>query len=194
MSNPTPPTSTALWLGIGLVLSLAINTFFIGLAVGGKLTSDRWTDGMRDRLGLEAGPRGGPHQGMPPDLDPRALTRMLPESAREEIRGLLAERGPEIRDLFENSMRTRAMAFDAMRAEPFDQAALVEAFAASRQADSTANQAIHDLTVEIVAGLTNEERAQIGTDLGQRFPDMHERRDRRERRRDQRRPPPDDTD
>jgi len=192
MSNPSPPTRTALWLGIGLVLSLALNTFFIGLATGGKLASDRWANGLRDRLGIEAGMRGGPHQGMPPELDPRALARMMPDSAREDVRGLLAERGPEIRDLFENSMRTRALAFDAMRAEPFDQAALVEAFGASRQADMAAEQAIHELIVEIVTGLSSEERAQIGTDLGQRFPDMHERR--RERRRDQRRPPPDDTD
>lgn len=186
-----------IWLGAALVLSLVVNTFFIGLMVGGKLTSERWASGLRDRLGAEAGIEGFGRFGMPPDLDPRGLTRMLPDSAREEARVKLEARGPEIRDLFVSSMEARGAALDAMRAEPFDPDALAAALAASRVADEAARTAVHELTVDIISDMTPEEREQIGTDLHERFPGRHEHHEWRDRRHErhfgrdgEHRPPP----
>lgn len=185
-----------IWIGIALVASLVVNTFFIGLMVGGKLTSERWVDGVRDRFGAEAGMEGFGRHGMPPDLDPRALARMLPESARDEARAMTEARGPEIRDLFMASMEARGAALDAMRAEPFDRDALATALATSREADEAARAAVHELTVDIIAGMSSEEREQIGMELYERFPGRHDRHDWRERHherhfdRDGRRPPP----
>jgi len=184
MSEQPRSGNPAIWLGVALVLSLVVNTFFIGLMVGGKLTPERWASGWRDRIGAEAGMDGFGRHGMPPDLDPRAMTRMLPESARDEARALLEERGPEIRDLFMASMEARGAALEAMRAEPFDRDGLAAALATSRDADEAARAAVHALTVDIIADMSPEERERIGMDLHERFPGRHERHDRRERRYD----------
>jgi len=175
------PISKAPWLAAALVLSLAVNTFFVGLVVGGKATSDRWAE----RLGVEM-PFGGPggHHRPPVDLDPRSFTRMLPESAREDARVVLEARREEVRELFRSAGEARASTFEAMRAEPFDPEALTEALSASRAADEAASAALHSMMVEIVSQMNAEDRAQIGADLHERFPDMHERRERRERRRE----------
>lgn len=196
MSDQPRSGNPAIWLGVALVLSLVVNTFFIGLMVGGRLTSERWASGLHDRFGAEAGIEGFGRFGMPPDLDPRAMTRMLPESARDEARAMLEARGPEIRNLFMASMEARGAALDAMRAEPFDRDALSTALATSRDADEAARAAVHALTVDIIADMSPEEREQIGMDLHERFPGRHERHERRDRferhfdRDDDRRPPP----
>lgn len=184
MSGQPRSGNPAIWLGVALVLSLVVNTFFIGLMVGGKLTSERWVSGLSGRDGMAMGIDGFGRFGMPPDLDPRAMTRMLPESAQDEARALLVERGPEIRELFITAMEARLAALDAMRAEPFDRDALAAALVASREADEAARAAVHRLTVDIVADMSPEEREQIGMELHERFPGRHERHDWRERRHD----------
>jgi len=182
MSDQPRSGNPAIWLGVALVLSLVVNTFFIGLMVGGKLTSERWASGWRDRIGAEAGVDGFGRHGMPPDLDPRALARMLPQSARDEARAMTEARGPEIRDLFMASMEARGAALEAMRAEPFDRDDLAAALVASREADEAARAAVHGLTVDIIADMSPEEREQIGMELHERFPGRHERHGWRERR------------
>jgi len=178
---PKLPGGITPWLGAGLVLSLAINAFFVGIVVGGKGAADRWDIRLADQLGMEArhGPPG--RIGGAPDLDPRSFARMLPDSAREDARAIIEVRGPEIREHFRAAMEARLATFEAMRADPFDRDALVQSLAASREADAVAETAVHSLVVEIVAGLSPEERAQIGEDLGDRFPEYHERHQRRDR-------------
>lgn len=188
MTDRTPPRGIGLWLGAGLVISLAVNMFFLGLIMGGRLSSDRWAD----RLGERAGWLGeGPHRGGP-DLDPRSLTRMLPESAQGEAQALFEANRVELRTLFGESLAARAAAYDAMRADSFEREALEEALAASIAADAAARSAVHDLTVELIADLTPEERARIGEDIEERFPRMHDRHRRGDRLHDRRRPPPGD--
>ena len=194
MSDQSRPRVPAMWLGVALLLSLAVNTFFVGLVMGSRATSERWVDRIGSRLGLahHVDPRG--LHGMPPALDPRHIGRVLPESAHERAREIFEARAPEIHGLFEEAAIARVTAYDAMRAEPFDREALEAAFTASRVADQAAAAAVHDLTAEIVSRLTPEERAAIETEIGHRFPEMHHWRDRRDhfermRERRERRPP-----
>ncbi len=182
--------SSALWLGLVLVVSLAVNAFFLGHVVGGRATSEQWGPRIGSRLGLEH--PGDPRGGMPPELDPRRLGRMLPESAREGARDILEARGPRIRNLFEQAAIARIAAYDLIKAEPFDRAALEDALARSRAADEAASAAVHDVVAEIISGLSPEERASLGDDLANRFPDMRgldDPRRRFDRMRDHRPPP-----
>jgi len=184
MTDPAKVSTTTLWLGVALVVSLVVNTFFIGLAVGGRLTADHWGGGERQVTGAYD------RHGIPPDLDPRAILRVLPESAQDDAKALLDARSDEIRSLFVTSMQARSAAFDAMRADPFDREALEQALAASRQADETARAAVHELMVDMIAGMTPGERAQVIEDMGERAPHLHDWRERHDRWRDRDRPPP----
>ena len=175
------PGAIVPWLGLGLVLSLALNMFFIGTAVGGRAASEGWAARRGGHFGAEMPMPPPRHHRGGPNLDPRAFARMLPESARDDARTAFEARAPEIRELFGAAMEARAAMLDAMRTEPFDSVALVEAMAASRAADEAAEAAIHNMVAEIVAGLSAEERALIGQDLRERFPEFHERRERRRR-------------
>ena len=90
--------------------------------------------------------------------------------------------GPKSEIYSELAMEARLATFETMRAEPFDRAGLVEVLAASRDADAVAETAVHSLVVEIVAGLSPEEREQISEDLRDRFPEFHERHQRQRER------------
>lgn len=186
-TNPSRPRSGAMWLGVALVLSLAVNTFFVGIMVGSRATSERWADGIRDRLGIEHSMDRRGMRGMPAELDPRRIGRMLPESARDGARQILEASEQEIRNTFERARQARLEAFDAMRAEPFVRAELEVALAASRASDQLAAELVHRVTTDIIAGLTAEERATLEQDMMRRHPGRHDRRDHYRDRREERR-------
>ncbi len=181
-----PSGGTSIWLIFGLVVSLAINTFFIGAMVGGRASTERWTDWISRHGGMEHGDRFG--EGRPGGMfDPRDLIAVLPESARADAIAVLEDQGPAIREMMRASGEARFASLEAMRASPFDAAALDAAFAESRQADMALLVALHEAMGEIVTDLTPEERAHMIEELDERVPGYHHRdrsrRDRGERRR-----------
>lgn len=172
---------TSVWLIFGLVVSLALNTFFIGAMVGGRASSERWAEW----IGRQGGPEPsrdwgqGRHGG---SFDPRDLVRVMPDSARDDAIAILEDQGPAIREMLQASGEARFAALEAMRATPFDVEALDTAFAQSRAADEELLGAIHGTMRDMVAGLTPEERAYMVEQLDERVPDFHHRgRHRRDR-------------
>ncbi len=180
----TPSGGTGIWLIFGLVLSLALNAFFIGAVVGARASSDRWLDRVSAHGGIDRDSEYGP--GRPGEMfDPRDLVRVLPDSARADAIAVLDEQGPVIRQMMRASGEARIASLEVMRATPFDAVALEDAFALSRQADAALSLTIHETMAALIADLTPEERAVMNEQLRERVPDFHRRSHRRREQREE---------
>jgi len=178
----------SVWIGVALILSLAINTFFIGTYVGGRAFERTQESGWEEGAGLRGGPGRGPgHLPVPSELDPRQFVRLLPDDARDEARQILDDRGPEIRELLDASGAARYAAYDLLQQPEFDRPAIADAFAVSRAADQELIEEIHAMVVEIMAGLTPEQRAAVEEQMDDHLIDRSERRERFRRRHEGRR-------
>jgi len=146
---PPQPPRAGRGIRIALAVSLALNVAVAGL-VGGAL------------LG-----RGGPED--PPalrmlGLGPFALA--LPADGRDQLRGRLEEMTPDLR-----AERTRiGMSLrhvqGALLAEPFDRDAAARALAGSREAAMTLQASGHAALLEMLQGMSAEERALVARRLG----------------------------
>ena len=170
-----------LWIGVALVLSLAVNTFFLGTYVGGRAHNEGWVGGNPSHMGPN-GPRGpeGPESSFPfpREFDPRFLARILPDEAQDEAMGVLQSREPEIRALLDAAGAARHEAFAHMHGEEFDRDAMTEALAKSRAADLELSEAVHATVLEVLAGLNQEQRAALQDRMDERYQDRRERRER----------------
>ena len=114
MSAPVSPTATGRWVKIALVVSLALNLLVVGLIAGAMIRHDREERGERDRARVET-PRDfvrSPFLGALEPDERRAVGREL--MAAE---GSIRENRAELRARFERLL-------EAIRAEPFDRAAV----------------------------------------------------------------------
>ena len=133
-------------LSIALFVSLALNVFVAGWAVGHGF-----------------GPRGGP--GGPDEAGLRIgierVLRVLPAEDRQVVRGLFEERRPLIRQQFEALREARKKVADVLRAEPFDQAAFEQAYGEMRQRSAGVQDAIHAVIVAAVPKLSPAGRLEL---------------------------------
>ncbi len=188
MSDSGPMSGGRLWLGVALVLSLAVNTFFVGIGVGRRAHTEGWTHNMHERMteehlsGSEV-PFG--HFPTSFHLDPRHLGRALPEGeARDRAVAIMEVHQDRIRELLDEAGAARFEAIETLRADEFDEDALAEAFAVSRAADDAVAAAVHALVVEMTSSMSPAERAVMEERMGQRMRDHQRRREHFERRRD----------
>jgi uncharacterized membrane protein len=108
---PVPPTSTSRGVKIALALSVALNLAVAGLAAGAWL-------------------RDGPHGGMPRDLSFGPFSAALDDADRKSIRRSLLERVGEFREQRKAARAEFETLLLALRAVPFDPAAMQAALAA----------------------------------------------------------------
>jgi uncharacterized membrane protein len=133
-----PPTSGR-WMRILLVLSLTANLLIVGLAAGAA-----WRHG---------GERGGRDFGFGP------LTEAMSFTDRKALRDAFLEKHPDAR------AERRAMRADfealivALRAEPFDAAAVESAVATIARRNAELLETGRNLVVAHLAAMTAEERA-----------------------------------
>ena len=138
MTDTAPPTPRlSLTLRIVFALSLALNLLVIGAIAGA------WWRG---------GPPGGPGQ----VGQVAALYRALPDDVRRSLRGEM--RGVTDRDDL-RAMRARGPLLAALRADPFDPAAVEAILAAQAQTMGEMHRRMRAAWLDRVAAMTPQERA-----------------------------------
>ena len=133
---------------VALLSSLALN-----LILGGWLMSRAaW------------GPRNLPHAQhatLPHLADLRAFRRALPEARQAAVDRSVDRHRPAMRERVGGLFAARRAVRAAMRAEPFDRAALDAAFAQLRQAESEAAESAQTLMGDVFEAATPVERAAL---------------------------------
>jgi uncharacterized membrane protein len=108
---PAPPAPSGRGLKIALAVSVALNLAVAGLVAGA------W---MKD----------GPSRGMPRDLSFGPFSEALSQEDRRALRKALADRAPGFREARVAAQEEFAALLAALRASPFDPAAMQSALAA----------------------------------------------------------------
>lgn len=124
----------------GLLVSIAINLFFIG--------------GIAYRVANFQGERSG--RPLPPNVG--WVVRDLDESRRTELEPQLRASFEEINPIRREMIEAQRQVNSLMSAQPFDAAALDAAFAALREANIRYQSLSHEQTSELFGLLTEEER------------------------------------
>lgn len=122
MTEPATRPSTAAWVKVVLALSLAVNLAVIGIIAGAVAK-----DGPRER-------------GMPRDLSFGPFSEALSREDRRALRLAFLDRAPEFRAGRKDAKAEFSAVIAALRADPFDPAALQLALATieKRNADRLA--------------------------------------------------------
>lgn len=127
------------WLKLVAALSLVLNFAVIGLAAGVALRADDW--------------RG--HRG---SMSMRHLMRALPENISTERREQIERTREQVSALRRARSDARSAAIEEIGRPALDRAALEAAFGAMRASSLEYREASHRLMVEVISGLSDEER------------------------------------
>lgn len=149
MADETGKTGSNRKLKILLAVSLALNLGIAGL-VGGVMLRD-------------GPPRGGKDFGLGP------LSEALSHEDRKALRKSFVERHPDIRGDRKEMQAEFAAVVAALRAEPFDPAALDQALAAVAARNQTLLDSGRLLVAERLKAMTAEERAAFAERLEKRI-------------------------
>jgi uncharacterized membrane protein len=117
LTEPLPRPATATWVKVVLALSLAINLAILGVVAGA------WIKVSPDRSG-----GGGPRE-----LSFGPFSEALTRQDRRALRAAFMERAPEFRAAREATRDEFEALLSALRAAPFDPAALSPVLAAIEQ-------------------------------------------------------------
>lgn len=138
-------TRKARWPKILLIVSLAVNVIVIGLFAGHMIQSEPKSRGSERQINW--------------------IIKLVPEAQRDATK----EHFREIRDEVRASYRQRGdhlMAIAAaIKAEPFDQAALEAALQVRRDGSAARQELVQSHLVELLAGFTAEERAEFAENM-----------------------------
>lgn len=137
------------WLTVGLIVSIAVNLLFVGIAIG-RSSDPAWSRNVDPSFGFSQ------------------ILRTLPEERRREIVrdvNLRAAR-PPVRDM----RRAQREANAAMVAEPFDAEGLEDALAELRELMAEGQQKSHIALVSIMTRLTDAERQLVLEEMRRRGP------------------------
>lgn len=138
-------------LRVALAISVALNLLIVGLVAGAVL---------RD---------GGPRGRMMGDLGFGPFTEALSGADRDALRQAFLARMPDMRDMRRQMRADFAALLDALRAEPFDAAALRAAMEAQSARMGERLQVGQDLLLERLAAMTPEARAAFADRLEARL-------------------------
>ena|SRR5262245_13654394 len=142
-----------------IVGSLALNLFGIGAIAADAI--------MDDGHGGLFGGHGRPPRfmGLP---SPRELREVLPEADRAKLDELLKANRDRFHQRLDAMFAARQRVADAIKAEPFDRANLVTAFAALREQEAGMAAGAQEWLVEFIAGLDPDGRAKVAELLTRR--------------------------
>ena len=157
MTDLPPNTETAGRAGRGLrwvlAVSVALNLAVVGLVAGAMLRE------------------GGPHGRMVRDLDFGPFTEALTEGDREALRRAFMARMPEMRDMRAAMRADFAALLAALRAEPFDAAALQGAVANQAGRMQRRLEVGQQIMLERIAAMTVADRRAFADRLEARLRD-----------------------
>lgn len=137
-------------LKLALMVSLAVNLFAVGVLAAG----------IWHRGGI--GPGGRLHADGPRGFEGPGLWRRALEGADEEAAEAVAARHRDgLRAIRREMAAAREATGMAMRADPFDRAALDEALARLRETDAARAQAVHAMMAEMLGAISAQGRAAV---------------------------------
>ncbi len=182
----------SVWVAGALLVSLAVNMlvagYFLGALSTGRLSGDeraaerhgqsesapqqgataqpsevaqsstRTSVASRDRQG-----RGGGFANVPNLNDPRRILRVLPPEARRRALRALRPRMPEMRASVRRMRESRRASVEILARSPYDAAAVQAAFDEVRSAVDAFQTLSQEAIMTIMATLSPEERALVGT-------------------------------
>lgn len=126
-------------LGGALLLSLAGNAFLGGWLIARPAPGDSGFQGQPMRQLI-------------------ARVRELPAEQRGEVRAVIRQHVPQLRDLAQANRDNRQQLLDELAREPLDAAAVERRFAQQREATATLQRAAQAMLLEIAGKLPVEQR------------------------------------
>lgn len=99
--------------------------------------------------------------GRPGGINPREFVRELPPEVREQVMAAFHNGSGEILQGMRGVMQSRRATIDALKAEPYDEAALLSALEAQRQAQLAVQANVHTKLVSVISQLEPEQRAKL---------------------------------
>lgn len=151
--GPDAPARPGRWLRIALVLSLMLNLLVLGAFVGRALRPDPF----------------GPRAVVLRDLSFGPYTDALSPADRDALRADFARRAPGLREALRLHREGQAAVLAALRAEPFDPAALDAALAEQARRLTERAAAARAVLVARIAAMPPEARAAYADRLAAAF-------------------------
>ena len=135
-----------------LVISLAVNLFFIGALAVGAITGHGF--GM---MGF-GGPHGSRLTGMPP---PRQLRAVLDEQGQQILATMLDARRDAFHANLDAMFNARQGVADALAAKPYDPAKVEAAMAVLRERETVMATGAQNMILELAEKLDDGQRAKV---------------------------------
>jgi uncharacterized membrane protein len=152
--DPEAKANLSRLLRILLIVSLALNMFFLG--AGAVLLGRMMTDGRPHRSPVHI------RSDFP---GPGRLMRTLPAETRARIEQQTKPEQAAMRAAITAAQKARREAFEAFSAEPFSAETLRQKLSAAEAADTQAVHTVHDMLTAAIMQLTPEERAKFVAEL-----------------------------
>ena len=140
-----------------LIISLIANALLVGFVLGGGLGAKQ--GGER----ADRGPNVGQEMGLA-----RSIERSLPKAEREEVRQAFRKAFSETRPQRRAIVRARRELVRLIRSEPYDQAAIDDAFSELREAEGESKARLHLELSKQLSNLSVEDRRAILRELSER--------------------------
>lgn len=172
----------ARWRGPTLFASVCLNLFLIGLMIGGAVPPrhrPHWLGGLPPRMAEM--PPHQPGQGMRPggpgregggggggQLAFRQAVQALPDADRRAFEEAMEAARTDIQASLRELRQARQRVHEAIRAEPFNKGAVLDALAEVRRRLEAIQQRQHAGTAEALAKLSPETRRQFADNLSNR--------------------------
>ncbi len=148
---------------MALFISIALNLIVLSMAVGAYIAGARLQRPVAEQM----------HPQLPRTPSSRAFMGALSPDARRAVRERLLQNGPALRAAREAALRARQHVFEVARQEPYDAAAVKQAFAAMRAADAALTTHFHDNVADALAQLSAVDR-RTALDAARALPDPPE--------------------
>jgi uncharacterized membrane protein len=150
--GPDSKITLSRFLRILLIVSLALNMFFLG---AGAVLIGRHMGGPPDR------PMGFFMKGRADFPGPGLMLRALPKETRERIEKEIAPEKAAMKAAMDASRQARRAAFAAFSAQPFSAETYRQKREAAEAADLATVRAVHAVLAKATAVMTPEERARL---------------------------------
>lgn len=155
MTESRDRRETIRWLGIALVLSLAINAFIIGVAVTRIIQ-------VRDFR------RPNPPPVVDALADSNRLLRGFPKERRDDLRRIVRGHGPKLKPHRDALDEARNALADAVAADPLDLPRIEAALTAIQDIRAAMRDSGRAVTLDLIAAMTPAERKALAERMDRR--------------------------
>jgi len=145
MTAPRRKRWMAVLLTASLVFNVFLGAFFLGRVVFDRHHHDGGNDGRRFTMRLEL----------------KAITKALPDEAREALYDHLRERGESMRPVFDDIRATRREIMELLAADTLDKSALADRLDHLRNELAKVHGALQEIVFDAAQDMTPEQRKRM---------------------------------